>query len=120
FQYRFALHQAETACRLFPGQSLYRTTLGMAQYRAGQSREAVATLAQADLLHRATPAGLAFLAGQLPQALVTLGQAQPLRQAVPADLAFLAMAHHQLGDTDRATALFDRLRQILKATLWED
>jgi hypothetical protein len=33
FQYRFALKQAETACRLAPDQAQYRTTLGLAQSR---------------------------------------------------------------------------------------
>jgi DNA-binding beta-propeller fold protein YncE len=49
-QYRFALHQAETACRLAPESAWYRTTLGAAQYRAGQYREALATWTQAAAL----------------------------------------------------------------------
>jgi hypothetical protein len=114
FQYRFALRQAETACRLLPGQSLNLTTLGMAQYRAGQYREAVATLAQADLLHWASSASLAIQAGQFPQALFTLKQAQALRQAVPANLAFLAMAHHQLSEKDKAQATLARLHEVMK------
>ncbi len=114
FQYRFALRQAETACRLLPGQHPYLTTLGMAQYRAGQYPEAVATLAQADLLHRATPASLAFLAGQLPQGLVALRQAEPLQKAVPMNLAFLAMTQHALGQPQQAQETLARLRQLLQ------
>jgi WD40 repeat protein len=115
FQYRFALRQAETACRLLPGQGLYLTTLGMAHYRAGQYREAAPTLAKANLLHWATPARLALLAGKLPQDLFTLGQAQALRQAIPANLAFLAMAHHQLGEKEKAQATLARLHEVMKA-----
>jgi hypothetical protein len=46
FQYRFALMQAETSCRLAPEQVKYQATLGMAQYRAGQLEQAQATLAR--------------------------------------------------------------------------
>jgi WD40 repeat protein len=118
FQYRFALSQAETACRLAPDQGKYLTTLGAAQYRAGQYLQARATLERADLLNRAVPAGLALLAQQLPQALVTLGQAQPLRQAVPANLAFLAMTHHRLGQKELAQTALSGLRQIADKPEW--
>jgi WD40 repeat protein len=112
FQYGFALRQADTACRLAPQCGLYWTTLGMAQYRAGQYRAARATLAQADLLHRAAAAGRASLAQQLPQAIVPLWYVQPLRQAIPANLAFLAMTHHQLGQARLAQAALARVRNI--------
>jgi WD40 repeat protein len=36
FQYRFAVNQAETAYRLAPEQAVYKTLLGVAQYRVGQ------------------------------------------------------------------------------------
>jgi WD40 repeat protein/serine/threonine protein kinase len=58
-QYRFALRQAEAACRLRPGEARYRTAVGAAEYRAGNYRGARTTLAGAEPL---TPAGLAFLA----------------------------------------------------------
>src|SRR5262249_21774274 len=76
FQYRFALRQAETASRLAPDQNKYLTTLGAAQYRAGQYPQARTTLEQADVQQRTALASLALLAGQFPQALVTLWQAQ--------------------------------------------
>lgn len=38
------LAPAEKAVRLEPGNSAYRNTLGVAYYRAGRYREAVATL----------------------------------------------------------------------------
>jgi WD40 repeat protein/serine/threonine protein kinase len=114
YQYRFALRQAETACRLSPGHSLYLTTLGMAQYRTGKYREAATTLAQADLGNLATSASLILQAGQLPQALVTLEQARVLRPAVLAGLAFLAMAQQQLGADEKAQTTLARLRVVLK------
>jgi WD40 repeat protein/tRNA A-37 threonylcarbamoyl transferase component Bud32 len=58
-QYRLALRQAETACRLAPGADKYTITRGVALYRDGQYREARATLRAA---HTDVPAVLAFLA----------------------------------------------------------
>jgi WD40 repeat protein len=90
--YRFALRQAETACRLAPEQGRYRTTLGVARYRAGQDREAVATLARAD-------------------------QRNP---GVPANLAFLALAQHRLGREEDARATLARLRKAVPGPEWAD
>jgi tetratricopeptide (TPR) repeat protein len=81
-QYDFALRQARTAFERAPENSRYQTALGVAQYRAGQYQEALATLK-----NRAndTPEVLAFLAmtqhrvGQHPDALTTLEQ---LRQTM--------------------------------------
>jgi tetratricopeptide (TPR) repeat protein len=44
FQYRFALLQAEQACRLAPDRQEYRLCLGAALYRAGRYQEAIETL----------------------------------------------------------------------------
>jgi WD40 repeat protein len=118
FQNRFALRQAETARRLAPDQSKYLTTLGAAQYRAGQYRQARATLERADRLHQAAQASLALLASHLPQALVTICQLQPLRQAIPANLTFLAMTHYQLGEKELAWSALARLRQIADKPEW--
>jgi hypothetical protein len=62
FQYRFALRQAETACRLARDPGPDRTILGAAQYRAGKYADALATLEETDRLRLGTPVGLAFLA----------------------------------------------------------
>jgi WD40 repeat protein/tRNA A-37 threonylcarbamoyl transferase component Bud32 len=118
FQNRFALRQAETACRLAPAQNKYLTTLGAAQYRAGQYAQARDTLAQADLRHRAALVSLVLLAQQWPQALVTLWQARALRETVPANLAFLAMTQHQLGQKELAQATLARLREIAEKPEW--
>jgi hypothetical protein len=85
FQYRFALLQAEHACRLDPDRENYRLGLGAARYRAGRYREAVETLGTADRLDKGSPAVLAFL----------------------------AMAHHQLGQPEKARTALARLRQGL-------
>jgi hypothetical protein len=50
FQYRFALLQAEHACRLAPDRQGYRMGLGAALYRTGRYREAIETLGNADRL----------------------------------------------------------------------
>ncbi|MEJ7639495.1 MAG: tetratricopeptide repeat protein [Singulisphaera sp.] len=87
FQYDFALRQAETACRLAPDQGKYRTTLGVAQYRAGQYRTALATLERAGRLSPDSPVVLAFLAmahGRLDekeQAHEALGDCEQVPQA---------------------------------------
>jgi hypothetical protein len=61
-RYRPALRWAGTACRREPDEEGYGTALGLAQYRVGQYREALATLTRADQLHPDVPAHLAFLA----------------------------------------------------------
>src|SRR5262249_22128925 len=86
FQYRFALRQAETACRLAPDRGKYLTTLGVAQYRVADYRSALKTLARADQFNKGTPA----------------------------DLAFLALTHHQLGEKGPARDTLARLRELLK------
>jgi hypothetical protein len=90
FQYRFALLQAEHACRLAPDRQEYRTGLGATQYRAGLYREAIATL----------------------------GGAEPPDKGSPTVLAFLAMAHHQLGQQEQAQAILARLRELLDQPRW--
>src|SRR5262249_54669500 len=89
FQYRFALKQAEVAARLAPDQARHRTALGMAHYRLGQYKEALATLTQAEQ----TSAGS------------------------PADLAFLAMTQHQLGHKEAQTTLV-RLQEAMSKPEW--
>jgi WD40 repeat protein len=86
FQYGLALKQAETARRLAPAENRYRTTLGLAQYRAGNYAEAVTTLTEAD----------------------------KLQKDVPANLAFLALSHLRLGQEEQAKSALARLQETLK------
>jgi hypothetical protein len=89
-QYRFALLQAEHACRLAPDRQEYRLGLGAALCRAGRFREAIETLARFRVDGKSSPTALAFL----------------------------AMAHHHLGQRDQARAALDRLREILEQPRW--
>jgi Flp pilus assembly protein TadD len=88
FQYRFALLQAEHACRQASDQQEYRIGLGAAFYRDGCYRNAIETLKRAD---------------------------RP-DQSSSAALAFLAMAHHRLGEREQARAAVSRLRELLQKT----
>jgi WD40 repeat protein len=89
--YALALWQAETACRYVPRDTSYRTTLGVAQYRAGRYREAAATLADADAIY-----------------------VRSAREPVPTVLAFLAMAQFRQGERPKARATLGRLRAAMK------
>ena len=85
------MEQAEAACQHEPDKGALLNTLGVAQYRAGHYREAVATLTQSARLNSEGVCGLQ-----------------------PADLAFLALAHHRLGEPDQARAVLGRLRALMK------
>jgi serine/threonine protein kinase/WD40 repeat protein len=76
-----ALPLAEEAVRLAPKSALFRNTLGVAYYRAGRYREAVAAL-RANVAEQAD-------------------------WALAHDLYFLAMSHHRLGATARARDYYD-------------
>ena len=78
--------QAEEACRLEPNNGVFRNTLGVAYYRLGRYEDA-----------------LKHLESVVPNSGRDL-----------TSLAFLAMAHHQLGQTDRSKVLLERLRMSLK------
>jgi tetratricopeptide (TPR) repeat protein len=111
FQYGFALQQARAACELAPQLARYQTTLGAAQYRAGDYKQALKTLLKAEQLHAATAAVLALPPTLYTPALTALGQTEQLREAIPANLAFLTMTQHQLGQKEQATASLARLRE---------
>jgi hypothetical protein len=89
-QYGFALCQAETACRLAPKNLQYRTTLGVAQYRVGQVKDALDTLTRVDERDTGRPAALAFL----------------------------AMAQNRLELKDQAQATLQHLRQVMQQPEW--
>jgi tetratricopeptide (TPR) repeat protein len=84
-QYRFALLQAEHACRLAPDRPEYRLGLGAALYRLGHYREPIEALAAADRNGKGSPAALAFQ----------------------------ALAHHLLGQYEQARAKLAHLHKVL-------
>jgi tetratricopeptide (TPR) repeat protein len=85
--YLLALRRAEAACRHRPGSAAFLNTLGVAQYRAGRYREALATLTRSCAKNGGSYSG---------------------------DLAFLAMAQQQLGDREQARQLLARLRAVIR------
>jgi hypothetical protein len=82
--YRLALRRAEAACRLLPDRGSLMNTLGVAQYRVGFNREALATLMKSNELNRGR---------------------------VLADLAFLAMAQFRLDQRDAALSTLRTLQE---------
>jgi hypothetical protein len=130
-QYGLALHWAETACRLQPGDGILLNTLGVAQYRAGKFLEALATLTRSEALNRArlSDSALPFLGtstvgwmasswelGSVPAISALL--AERMLDSHPTDLAFLAMTCRRLGRTDQAQRYLDRLRRSLTQPQW--
>jgi tetratricopeptide (TPR) repeat protein len=89
-QYGFAFQQARAAHQLAPHQAKYQAAFGMAQYRLGMYKEALATLTQAD----------------------------PRDAGIPANLAFLAMTYHQLGQQAHAQAVLARFQETLSKPEW--
>ncbi len=83
-----ALVLARKAVALTPGTAIYLNTLGVAQYRAGQCAEAIATLEKSLAASKGKSDGF--------------------------DLFFLAMARHKLGQIDRARADLNRARRWLR------
>jgi WD40 repeat protein len=86
---RRAVAQAAVAVELSPGDGNILNTLGVAQYRSGLYREAVATLTQSDQLNTKVRGG-----------------------PIPEDLAFLAMAHFQLGHMREAEVVRARYNLV--------
>jgi WD40 repeat protein/serine/threonine protein kinase/tetratricopeptide (TPR) repeat protein len=104
-KYQLALRQAETALSLAPPgfnfhPNFYVTTnIGIAHYRLGNYREAIENLTNSEAYYTA---------------------GGPYEAGTPWNLSFLAMAHHQLGDKDKAQALLDRVREIIKDPVHKD
>jgi WD40 repeat protein len=88
--YRIALGRIERACRLKADDGLLLNTLGVAQYRNGLDREALATLRRSNRLNGG-------------------------RQA--ADMAILAMCQLRLGRVVEARAALARLREAVARPL---
>jgi tetratricopeptide (TPR) repeat protein len=91
--YDLAHEAAQRAAVLKPQHGPWLNTLGVAQYRLGRYREALATLTEADARSD---------------------------HALLEDAAFLAMSHHHLGQPAEAAAAFERMRTIAqrsKATI---
>jgi hypothetical protein len=88
--HRQGLRWAEAASRLVPDKGKFLTTLGVAQYRAGQYREALATLTRADKFNAA------------------------IGESWPVDLACQAMARYRLGERGPARTQLDAVRELMK------
>ena len=95
-EYRRALRWAEAAVRHEPGNFAFVNTLGVLQYRNGRYRDAIATLTRSDEAHRNSETG--------PQ---------------PLYLAFLAMAHHALGESDKAREYLRQLTSLCEQPAWK-
>ncbi|MCI0462936.1 MAG: protein kinase [Gemmataceae bacterium] len=126
--YQRALRQAEAALRLAPPDyrffPIYHplTQLGIAQYRLGRYREARDSLIRAEALFSAEVLQadrLALTLLSLPSATFLAPLQVHVRSQAPWNLAILAMTHHQFGDPDKAQAVLDRLRGILKDPRWK-
>jgi len=79
------------------GDGSYLNTLGIAQYRVGQYRAAVDTLARSEAIN-----------------------STPANGSHPADLAFLTMARYERGQKDKAQESLRRLREALKREQWAE
>jgi WD40 repeat protein len=93
--YGLALRRVQAACRLFPDNPAYLTTLGMAHYRLREHPQALEILQRAQRLYDS--------AGDRP---------------TPALLAFLAMTQQQLGSQREARQAFGRLLEIMRQPPW--
>jgi len=89
--YQRGLRLARAACRLEPENVAFLNTLGVAQYRCGLTAEALATLTRTNAKNK---------------------------EADPYDLAFLALTQHRLGQSNKARATLDRLREVVKDRSW--
>jgi Protein kinase domain len=95
-EYRRALRWAEAAVRNRPENSTFVSTLGVLQYRNGLYTEAIATLMRSHEANRNSETG--------PE---------------PSDPAFLAMAHHALGESDKAREYLRQLTGLCEQPAWK-
>jgi tetratricopeptide (TPR) repeat protein len=94
--YRQALRWAEAAVSHEPKNLAFVNTLGVLQYRNGLYREAIANLMRSHEANRISETG--------PE---------------PLDLSFLAMAHHALGETEKAREYFRQLTSLCEQPAWK-
>ncbi len=94
--YERCLELALEACELSPNDGIVLNTLGVAQYRVGQFKEAVETLSQSYALNRVSERG-----------------------EQPADVAFLCMAYAKLNKAAEAKEQFRELNRLLKLGIWQ-
>jgi hypothetical protein len=85
------------ALRIRPDDMSLRNTLGVAQYRNGQWKEAVDTFEKS----------------------LAMGERLPIGP-YPHDMAFLAMSHAQLGDLDLAATMLARANEAAKSPRWRN
>jgi hypothetical protein len=103
-RYQLALRQAEAARDLAPAGFLSTpfyvpsTQIGIAHYRLREFREAVEALTASE----------AYFAAASPR----------FKAGTPWNLAFLVMAHHRLGEEEKARALLARLQGLMKDPDW--
>jgi hypothetical protein len=88
--FRLAHCVMETICRWQPGNTAFLTALAMAQYRIGEYRSVLNTLAQSE----------------------------KIMPGNPVCLAFAAMARFQLGDHDGSQVLLGRLQEMVHLPPW--
>lgn len=94
--YQRALELANEAASLSPRNGLILNTLGVAQYRVGQYKEAVETLQKSNAINRNSRSG-----------------------EHPADVGFLCMTYVKLGRTEDAREEFNVLKQLMKLEPWQ-
>jgi serine/threonine protein kinase/WD40 repeat protein len=93
-RYRDALAWALFATALEPKDSLFRRTLGVAQFRMGRFDEAVATLGRSSSAHR---------------------NGRPRAE----EYAVLALCHHALGQTEECRRYQEGLEELMATTFWQ-
>jgi hypothetical protein len=106
-EYRQGLRFIEAAMRRIEAPDLnFLATLGVAQYRSGQAREAMLTSSRCK--------------GPIEEALKRRQIIASMREKLVAIMAVTAMAHAQLAEGDRARAELEQLRTLIKERRWPE